>query len=316
MKLLEQKEQVRATYRSTYKLQKAKFIFEKFGKGADFNKIQWEKVDILDQFQLEEAFGSVQWVYHCAAIVSFYPKDIHKMMKINIEGTSNVVNLCLEKQIKKLCYVSSVSTIGEYFDKRCSDEKAIWNKSSLSSNYSISKFYAENEVWRASEEGLDVVIVNPATILGYGDWNEGSSAIFKRVYNGLKFYPGGANSFVGVNDVVDAMLLLMQSKIVNQRYILSAESISFKELLQKIAFAFNMEAPNVKASKIIAKMLLLMDSFRSSILGGTPLLTKESLIVSYKNACYISEKFKKEFQFEFKSLDEVIEKAAAFYKAN
>src|SRR5690606_12099887 len=186
-------EKLKAIYRSPKRKAFTKSLFKLHNRESDFDSIQWVKADILDIPALEAVFEGVEYVYHCAAIVSFDPADLQQMMKINIEGTANMVNIAVEKQVKKFCYVSSVAAIGEYVGDKCSDEEAVWQKSKATTNYSISKYYAENEVWRASEEGLNVVIVNPSTILGLGNWNEGSSAIFKKVHDGLRFYPTGSN---------------------------------------------------------------------------------------------------------------------------
>lgn len=310
MHLLEKEEKVRAIFRKQNKLENTRRTFEAFGKISHFEKINWVKADVLNIHALEHAFENIEHVYHCAAIVSFDPADEKRMMEVNIEGTANVVNVSLEKKIKKLCYVSSVAAIGEESKHKCSDEESEWVKIKHTSNYSISKHYAENEVWRASEEGLAVVIVNPCLILGYGNWNSGSLSIIKRVNEGLSFYPPGANSFVGVQDVAKIMVKLMESGIAGERFILSSENLSYKELLDKIATAFGKKKANKKAALGIGKILVFLDYCRNLIFGKKPLLTRESLNSSFSCKCYSNKKVVEETGFQFSSMEKVLKESA------
>ena len=208
---------VRAIYRNEKSIEKTKLVFKSYGAAEALNQIEWVKADLLDYYSLKDAFENVNYVYHAAAMVSFDSKSANELIKVNVEGTEKIVNLSMEFNIKKFCFVSSVASIGEYANGSCSNEETPWQNSKSTSSYSISKYYAENEVWRASQEGLPVVIVNPATIFGFGNWEVSSLKIIKRVYDGLSFYPSGKNGFIGVTDVVKAMLQLMESEIVNER---------------------------------------------------------------------------------------------------
>ena len=173
---------VRAIYRNEKKLSVVKKIFSYYTKTPDllFNKIQWIQADLLDVTLLIEAFKDVRWVYHCAAFVSLEPNKYLKLRKTNIEGTANIVNLCLSNGIEKLCYVSSVAALGKPLNNLEIDENSLWNPEAPNSLYGITKYGAEMEVWRGTQEGLNAVIVNPGVILGPGIWNDGSGQIFKR----------------------------------------------------------------------------------------------------------------------------------------
>lgn len=310
MCLAQRGEKVKAIFRQKSKIKSTRRIFEAYGNLDNFSSIEWVQADILNIHSLEDALQGVDYVYHCAAVVSFDPADAKKMMDINIEGTANIVNIALDKKIKKLCYVSSVAAIGEENKGKCSNEKSEWTKTKNTSNYSISKHYAENEVWRASEEGLPVVIVNPSLILGYGNWNKGSLAIIKKVKDGLAFYPPGANSFVGVEDVAKMMIHLMDSGISGERFILNSESLSYKELFDMIASAFNKPKPSKKAPLNIGKALVVLDKFKSLLFGIPRVLTRESLNTSFNNKCYSNQKVVERTGYEFNSLNKVLEESA------
>lgn len=310
MLLVEKNASVKAVFRNADKLKNTKRIFEAYGMLEQFTRIEWVQAEMMDIASLEDAFENVDHVYHCAALVSFNPSESSQIAEINIEGTANVVNICLEKKIKKLCYVSSVAAIGEENKKGCSNEKTDWKKNPTTSNYSISKHYAENEVWRASEEGLPVVIVNPSLILGYGNWYTGSLAIVKKVNDGLSYYPPGANSFVGVKDVAKIMVELMESTIMGERFIVSSENLSYKELLDKIADSLKKKKPTKKAPRKIGQILASMDYLRNLLFGKPRLLTKESLNSSFNKKCYSNKKLVNTLNYRFEPISEVMEESA------
>jgi nucleoside-diphosphate-sugar epimerase len=136
-----------------------------------FNKVEWVTGDILDVMSLSDAMEGMDTVIHAAAKVSFLPKEKAELYKINIEGTANVVNMALEKNIRRFVHISSVAAIGRTAKEEVVTEEKKWVQSRMNTYYAISKHYAEMEVWRGMGEGLDVIVVNPTTILGYGDWN-------------------------------------------------------------------------------------------------------------------------------------------------
>ena len=313
--LLKNNEAANAIFRDEKSKEKTKKVFESYGSSELYNEIKWIKANLLDYFSLEDIFEGIDYVYHCAAVVAFDRKSTHQMQEVNIEGTQHLVNLSLKNKVKKFCFVSSVASLGEYSNGDCTDEEALWQHTKNTSDYSVSKYYAENEVWRAAEEGLNVVVVNPATIIGYGDWSESSTAIIKKVNDGLSYYTPGANGFVGVNDVVKAMHLLMNKDIANERYLLVAENWPFKKLLEHIADGLGKKMPTKEAPRSIANFLRRLDEIRYFVFGTKSVLTKQSVATAYNTHCYSSDKIKKELHFEFEPLDKVIKETTAFYKS-
>ena len=165
--LLENNERIRAIYRTKTSIEKTKSLFKLYGKESLFEQIEWIEADINDIPSLEIAFKGVEYVYHCAALISFDPKDEKKLRKINIEGTANIVNFCLAFNVKKLCHVSSIAALGDLMEhETLITEETIWNPEKHHSDYAISKYGAEMEIWRGLQEGLPVVIINPGVILG------------------------------------------------------------------------------------------------------------------------------------------------------
>jgi dihydroflavonol-4-reductase len=239
-------------------------------------RIEWIKGNISDVILLEDILQDGDEVYHCAAKVSFNPKDKRELFKTNVEGTANIVNACLNAGIKKLLHVSSVSALGRIRQNATINETMHWSAETSNSTYGESKYLAEMEVWRGIAEGLNAVMVNPTIILGAGDWNTGSSEIFKTIYKEFPYYSDGVTGFVDVDDVVKAMIALMNSDISAERFIISAENISYKELFNMIAESFHKKPPHKKITPFMAASVWRLDAIRSLFTGKAPFITKET----------------------------------------
>jgi nucleoside-diphosphate-sugar epimerase len=251
-------------------------------------------------------------VYHSAAIVSFSPSKAAMMIKANQEGTANVVNICLDQKIEKLVFVSSVAALGRIREDAPIDETMHWTPETSNSIYGKSKYLAEMEVWRGMAEGLNIAIVNPVIIFGAGDWNKGSSEIFKSSYNQFPWYTNGISGFVDVLDVIDAMQLLMDSPIVGERYIISAENLSYQTVFTKIANAFSKKPPTRKVTPLLAAIVWRLEAIKSLFTGKTPLLTKETAATAQAKVYFNNEKFLKAFpSFQYRSMDSTIQRVSA-----
>lgn len=314
VELLKKGESVKAIYRTEKSKEKTKKVFEFHKALTSFDNIQWLKADILDYTALKDCFADVTHVYHCAAIVSFDESLQSDILDINIEGTEKIVNLCLEFNIEKLCYVSSVAALGYQTEKKFITEHTEWHSGKSLSTYSLSKFQSENEVWRGIAEGLNAVIINPSTILGYGDWESSSLILIKKVAKGLKFYPSGINGFVGVRDVVNAMILLMKSDIKSERFIISSENLSFKSIFELIAKAFNKAAPTYEVNKKLVNFLLYIDRWSALILRTKRRLPASSLNATFEKRHFSSEKFISHFDYRFELISDVINEIAPAFK--
>lgn len=262
--LVKQNKKVRALYHST------------IPSTNRTEEAEWIKADILDVIELGEALKDVEQVYHCAAVVSFNPKKRNRLFKTNVEGTANVVNACISKNVQKLLFVSSVAALGRIRKNVVVTEEMNWSEETSNSAYGKSKYLAEMEVWRGVGEGLQAVIVNPTIILGASDWTKGSTEIFKTIYDQFPWYTDGVSGFVDVLDVVKAMIMLMGSDVQSQRFILNAENISYKELFDEIAKNFHKKAPHKKVTRLIAEAVWGAEAVKGMLSGKDPLLTKET----------------------------------------
>lgn len=269
---------------------------------------QWVECDILDISRLESVFDGVDKIYHCAAIVSYDPRKRKEIFQTNVEGTANVVNAALNTGVKRLLHVSSVAAIGEPGrNKTLIDESLAWKDTHVS-HYSKSKHLAEMEVWRGLSEGLSAVVINPSIVLGCGDWNKGSSEIFKTIYNEFPWYSEGVHGFVDVNDVARAAVSLMDSDIDAQRFILNGVNISYKDLFCKIAHAFGNKAPYKKITPLLSEIVWRTSYVKGLLTHKPSMLTKYSARMALSDIRYDNSKLL-EFlpAFRYTDIDQTIE---------
>lgn len=280
------------------------------------NRVEWVEGDITDLSFLDEAVQGIDYVYHAAAAVSFNSKDKEKMMFVNVNGTENIVNLCLENPVKKLLHVSSIAALGRKENVTIIDENAQWENSTLNSDYAISKFRAECEVWRGVQEGLNAVIVNPTLIMGAGYWHQGTCKMFKQADKGLMFYPKGGNGFVDVRDVAEVSVKLMESEISGERFIVNAENHLFRDAFTMMSKALGKKAPFIKAPDWTIELMWRADSIKSTLLGIEPLVTKELARGLQTFFQYDNAKLLKHIEHNYRSLQTTVDETAALYVEN
>jgi nucleoside-diphosphate-sugar epimerase len=315
--LAENEMAIRAIYRQAYTIEKTMSLFSLYQKDHLFTKIEWIQADITDVPSLEIAFKNVFYVYHCAALISYNPDDENQLRKVNIEGTANIVNFCLAYNIEKLCYVSSIAALGDLaaHEKHPSSkselakqitEETEWNPEAPHSDYAISKYGAELEIWRAQQEGLNVVIVNPGVIFGVGFLGQGSGKFFTEVKKGFPFYTTGTTGFVGVTDVVKIMIRLMNGVVAGERFIIVAENLTFQKVIFTIAKNLKVKNPKTEAKPWMLSLAWRLDSLISTLFRTKRKLSKYSAN-SLTNTDFISnDKIKNALNFEFQSMDSVI----------
>lgn len=297
----------RALIQQGYKIRASKRKTSKMDLVQDIkSQIEWVEGDILDIPFLEKAIEGVDMVFHCAAIISFSPKEKKKMMAINVEGTANIVNVCLHHHTAKLIHTSSIAAIGRPEHSNLITEKTKWQESELNTNYAKSKFQAELEVWRGHYEGLNIGIVNPSIILGAGYWNHGSSRLFTTVQKGLKYYPLGATGFVDVRDVAKAMILVAESEKTSERYIINGSNVPYRYLFDTIAQELDVTKPSIAVSPFLRKLSWRLEKIRSFFTGKSPLITKDTALLSSLSYEYANAKSIQELGMEYITLEKTI----------
>ena len=248
----------------------------------------WVTGDILNIDDIIPALDGVSAVFHCAALVSFAKKDKQRLMGHNVVGTRNMVNACLITGVKQFVYVSSVAALGRAMgDDDPITENSVWVESKYNSRYAISKYLAEQEVWRAQEEGLHVTLVNPGIILGYGDSCSGSNKIYHMIKKGQSFYPIGSNGFVGVEDVAKMMLFLFENNQWGKRFLCVAETIEYKKLFFQLCEAMGKKPPRIALNGAV--LWLAYQLARAAEFLKLPFpIPSDNIITSSKTSIYQS----------------------------
>lgn len=267
--------------------------------------VELVECDILDVERVAEVLGNVQEVYHCAALVSFKGNDARELYKLNVEGTANVVNACLDSGTRKLVHISSVAALGK--TPGIISESTPWNDKVKMTNYARSKYLSEMEVWRGAAEGLETAILNPSVILGAGDWSRGSTAIFRSVFNEFPWYTEGSTGFVDVQDVARAAIVLMESDISRERFVINGVNMPYRDLFRLVASCFNKKEPHRKVSPFMASLVWRFEKLRKLFTGHEPLVTRETARSAMAKVSYDNSKFLAAFpEFRYTPIEETV----------
>lgn len=288
--LIQKEYEVRALYRNEGKIP-AQF--------KNHPKVQWFPAEINDMEAMEQALEGITQVYHCAAKVAIDEKAKKELFKVNIEGTAQLVDLCLARPHLRLVHVSSVAALSVGLDQEMIDENAKWEFDAKSSMYSISKFESELEVWRGIAEGLQAVIVNPSLIIGGNEAGSLSFQLQQMLKKGFPYYPKGGVGVVDVKDVAQCMILLMESHVSGERYIVSSENYTYQQLFTDFAQALKLKAPQ----KPIGPFGLTLGYYAGKLLqwfGNQPNPLSKDLIKSVSEKLYFSNaKITQTLQYQF-----------------
>lgn len=279
-----------------------------------WGQLEWVEADVMDYYSLLEALDGIEKVYHCAGMVSFDPADFEVLQKQNVEGTANLINACLARKVSKISFASSIAAIGRTENQELIDEGTPWKTSKNNSGYSISKYGAEREVWRGTEEGLPAVIVNPSVIIGPFDQNKSSGQLYQKIKKGLPFYTEGTGGFVDVRDVAKAMVMLMESGIVNERYVMNGANLPYRKVMELIAETIGAAKPRIKTGKFLGGLAWRGAWLASKITGKKPLITKETILSSLSRHRYSSEKIIRQMDFKFISIEEAVSNMCRFFQ--
>lgn len=278
------------------------------------SKIRWVECDVLDIHSLAENIPNGATVIHAAAHVSFHPSERNKLFKTNIEGTANVVNVCLARQAR-LIHISSVAALGRQKSILEVDETVSWVESPLNSSYGVSKHLAELEVYRGIEEGLMATLVCPSFILAAANWDQSSAQIFKYVWRERKFYSGGFANYVDVRDVVQIISKIYQQPQQHngERYIASAGAISYQQLFAKIAHYLHKQPPSIQISDRFLHTIARLEEIRCFFMRSTPLLTRESVKSAGEKFIYSNKKSIELCGMEYRTLEETLQMCCEHY---
>lgn len=303
---------VRALKRCTSNLSLVKRLIVSYDENPEelLNLIEWVDGDVEDYSSVSDALKGINEVYHCAAMVSFNKRDVHRMLEINVGGTANLVDACLDVGVSRFCHVSSVASLGSSPDGSPVNEYTLWGKSKGKSGYAVSKFRSEMEVWRGFELGLKTVIVNPSVVIGPGQWSSGSGLLFGTISKGFPFFTNGITGYVDVRDVVRAMIVSMEMEKWGKRYLINGENMSHKEVFTLIANALGKKPPYIKVTPFMSSLAWPIAWFLSLLTNKAPAITKDTAKSGHSKTYYSSALAKEELGIDFTPIAEAIRNTA------
>ena len=271
------------------------------------DQIDWVEADVLDILSLKKALEGCEKVVHCAGLVSYHPQDSDLLFKINAEGTANLVNTALNSQISQFIHISSVAAVGRSNKLKEIDESFKWSDADEHTAYGTSKHQAELEVFRGGVEGMEVIILNPALVLGPGPLERSSAQVFKYVKEEKSFYTEGCMNYVDARDVANITYQALQGQLKSgERYILSAGTIPYKEFFEQVAVAMKKKAPSIRANSYLLHIAYFLETFRARLQGKKPLVTRETLRLSKQRLKFSNTKIKQALDYQFIPLQETI----------
>ncbi len=316
--LLQTEDKIRAIKRKNSKIGNTLKTFQFYISKAEaqklFTKIEWVEADILDYQSIYEALEGIDEVYHVAAIISFNPAERQNIIDNNTKGTANIVNASLQQNIKKFCHISSIAALGQETNNPIT-EKSVRSSDIYYTGYQQSKYMSELEVWRAAEEGLNVVILNPPIILGISPKKrEGSTSLFYNIEKGLRFYTNGVTGYIDIHDVVNVAIILMNKKIYKERFIINSENISYREILNLISDEFETKRPKYYANKLMLSLAWRLEKIKTVFTRKSPVITKDVVKSAASIDKYSSQKISETIDYQFMPITESIKKNVAIYK--
>jgi dihydroflavonol-4-reductase len=279
------------------------------------DKVEWVELDILDMAQMEDAMQGVELIFHCAAVVSFDSRDSALLYKVNKKGTENLVNMALESGVEKLLHISSVATLGRDPKGKLIHERTKWERADMQTDYAKSKYLAEMEAWRGWAEGLEVVVVNPSTILGSGRWDTGTSIFFRLAWNEFSWFAGGSAGFVDVRDVARLSIRAMEEGTSGERFVLCAENWSYKKLMDHIASALGRSKATRQMQDWMKGLVWRWEWFVAWLHGSRPAITRELTQKVTMEYAYDNAKSVEFFNYTYLPVKDTIQSVASQFKA-
>ncbi|MGB2783172.1 MAG: SDR family oxidoreductase, partial [Atribacterota bacterium] len=273
---------------------------------ASLEGLEVEKVegDVRLPDSLRKAFEGADIVYHCAGVISILPGQRKQLYQVNVLGTRNVVNLCLELKIKRLVYTSSIHALSEPAPGIVFDEAREFNPENVLGEYSKSKTLGTLEVLKGIEKGLDAVILCPSGIIGPYDYrvSEMGKLIVDFAKGKVKASVSGAYDFVDVRDVAEGLILACEKGKKGECYILSGQQISVGQLLEFLGEINGVKAPWLKIPKQVARAAGFFNALYCNIMKLKPLFTPFSIDVLASNSLVSCKKARDELGYSPRSI--------------
>ncbi len=269
--------------------------------------IHWHEGDVLDFNSILEAVEGMDLVIHAAGKVSFLPQDERVLFQVNHQGTVHVVNALLAAGVPRLVYVSTVAALGQVPDQEEYDEKSVWVDVPNPTAYALSKYKAELEVWRGEQEGLEVLVINPAVVLGKISYTRSSGGLYQAVQKGAAFFPAGNLNYIDVRDVAAITRALVEKGAWGERFVLSKESLPYEVFFQQAAAVLGGVPPKTKLPDWLISWGFPILKGLSWLVGKKLPLTAQVAKNAQRKTRYGNQKVEEYLGFEYRTIQETLE---------
>jgi len=278
-------------------------------------KIEVFEGDIRDFESVKKAVSSCEIVFHLAGLISYWSRQNSLQFEINVNGTKNVVQACLEEKVKRLIYTSSTGAVG-FKEGKLADEETEFNLGSLGIAYCDTKYLAEKEIQKGVKEGLDAVMVCPGSMYGPGDIRRiKEDPVFLKGVSSL-FYVKGGLGVVDVEDVVEGEILAWKKGKKGERYILVGENLSFYDIRKTIAEILGKNPPKIALPYLVFLFISYILNWTSYLTEKRPKFTPENAKLNGMYLYFSNEKAKKELEMQFSPFKEAAKRMIEWYKEN
>ncbi len=271
-------------------------------------KVKWVSSDLMDLYVLDEIAETHDYIIHAAGKISYRATDRKELIASNFVLTQQLVDAAIYNSIKGFVFISSTAALSRDKDNDPINESGIWQNMKDASDYSRSKWMAELEVWRAKEEGMNVLILAPSVMLGQGNPEKGFNQIIQKIKNGHSYFPSGAGGFVDVRDVASFCTDAAAAGLWGEKYILNAANLSFKEAYSKVASIAGIKAPSNPVPVLLTRMLISLNAiFQIGSGKKNKLLTHEALKLAESSYEYNNQKSIGTGLIRYRPIDESFE---------
>jgi len=283
-------------------------------EGLDVDRVT---VDVTNLEQMRRALDGCETLFHLAAVYKTWLPDPEILYRVNLEGTVTTLLAARHAKVARVVYTSSIAAIG-LTRGGLSDETTSINTFDVANPYILSKWQSERIALRFAEDGLPVIVVNPAFPFGPGDVAPTPTG---KILLGLlrgsipAVGPGGICA-VDVDDVAAGHLLAETKGKVGERYILGNENVTFKELFETVGRVAGCKVPKLEAPAWVGSAIALgMELWADHVSHVEPQATYRSLRYAQRNAFFSNAKAKRELGMPTRPLDETVRRAVDWFRA-
>jgi dihydroflavonol-4-reductase len=274
--------------------------------------------DLRDPASLRAALAGVDRVFHAAADYRLWARNPGEIYQSNAEGTRHLLRAAREAGVSRFVYTSTIGTVSVPGRDAMPDETTPARLDQMIGHYKRSKFLAEQEALRAAREGAPVVIVNPTTPVGAGDWKPTPTGrLIVDFLNGKTpaYLETGLN-IVSVEDVAEGHLLAAECGRVGERYLLGGENMTLKEIFDVLARVSGRPAPRWKIPYALALMAGCVDAGISALTGREPRIPVEGVRMARHTMFADCSKAQHELGFRPGPAEPALRRAARWYIEN